>query len=477
MDKFENEVNDKIDSLSKIDETVDNFIELLKNTNRYDIMILGTVEYMKNLKNLNSSLGESYITHPIRLVTNLLNYNPKIKTDYILVALLHNIPEVTDIKIEDLSSKYNSFIANCVSLLLINRELQPNYKISSYLDNYYLNLTNHSTELKLIKLFDKIDNLPVLSNNPNDEVRKDYINEIEHYLLDFSYKQSEILGNTVKNYLDNAKKVGYSQEIRDRCNKNLKKKLALVGGSSSGIGYTIANEYLELGLDVIITSRKGEKLNKAYSDLSNKFNKSVTMIPCDFSKENEVYEFIDNVKKVGYPDIIILNTGGPKSGKFMDIDINIFNETHMLSYLSHIILLREFIPNMQKNKYGRIVNVSSTLVVEPSETMVMSSSYRACLINSLKCLSKGIAKDNITVNSILTGAVLTGRLFSLFKNLVDDSRSIDEIIEDTNKKIPSGYISKPDDYFTLVKYLTLDNSGFVTGTNIVFDGGMINKSF
>ena len=72
----------------------------------------------------------------------------------------------------------------------------------------------------------------------------------------------------------------------------------------------------------------------------------------------------------------------------MDVDINIFNETHMLSYLSHIILLREFIPNMQKNKYGRIVNISSTLVVEPSETMVMSSSYRACLINSLNVYLK-----------------------------------------------------------------------------------------
>ena len=135
---------------------------------------------------------------------------------------MHNIPEVTDITIEDLSSKYNSFIANCISLLLINRKIQPNYKISSYLDNYYLKLTNHSTELKLIKLFDKLDNVSILSNNPNDEVRKDYINEIEHYLLNFSYEQSEILGNTVKSYLDNAKKVGFSQEIKDRCNKNKK---------------------------------------------------------------------------------------------------------------------------------------------------------------------------------------------------------------------------------------------------------------
>ena len=355
MNNFENEVNDKINSLSKIDETICNFIDLLKSINRYDILILGTIEYMKNLKNLNSSLGESYITHPIRVATKLINYNSKINIDYILVALLHNIPEVTDIKIEDLENKYNNFIANCVSLLLIDRKLQPNYKISSYLDNYYLNLTNHSIELKLIKLFDKMDNLPVLSNNPNDEVREDYINEINHYLLDFSYKQSENLGNTVKNYLENAKKVGYSQEIKDKCNYNMKKKLALVGGSSSGIGYTIAYEYLKLGLDVIITSRKGDKLEKAYNVLSNKFNKSVTMIPCDFSKENEVYEFIDNVKKVGYPDIIILNTGGPKSGKFMDVDINIFNETHMLSYLSHIILLKEFIPNMQKKNMEELL--------------------------------------------------------------------------------------------------------------------------
>jgi len=251
-------------------------------------------------------------------------------------------------------------------------------------------------------------------------------------------------------------------------------KLAFVGGSSSGIGFAIAKMLLLNNYSVFITSKNKEKLELAKKKLNS--NK-VYIKDADFSDLNSVKDLIKEVKKIGDPDVIILNTGGPPPSKLLNIDEKNFNKYHNQTYLSHILIIQNFIEKMKIKKWGRIVNVSSKLVKEPNNKLVLSSSYRAALINSLKCLSKDIGEYNITVNSIYTGSVNTERFENLLKKKINKNLNFKDILLQTTNKTPCKFIASPEDYSYLVEFLISDKANYITGCNINFDGGDSNASF
>tara|TARA_B100001093_G_scaffold426682_1_gene420745 strand:+ start:1738 stop:2496 length:759 start_codon:yes stop_codon:yes gene_type:complete len=251
-------------------------------------------------------------------------------------------------------------------------------------------------------------------------------------------------------------------------------KLAFVGGSSSGIGFAIAKMLLRNNYSVFITSKNKEKLLLAKEKLNSD---KVYSKEADFSDLNSVKNLIKEVKKIGDPSIIILNTGGPPPSKLLDIDENMFNKYHNQTYLSHILIIKNFIENMKIKKWGRIVNVSSKLVKEPNNNLVLSSSYRAALINSLKCLSKDIGEYNITVNSIYTGSVNTERFENLLKKKVKENLKFEDILLQTKNKTPCKFIASSEDYSNLVEFLISDKTNYITGCGINFDGGASSASF
>lgn len=259
--------------------------------------------------------------------------------------------------------------------------------------------------------------------------------------------------------------------------------LALIGGSSSGIGFSIAEMLLKNNYSVFITSKNKDKLLKAHNKLVNigiihgNTTNKVFSKDADFSDIESVKNLINEVKMIGTPTVIILNTGGPPPSKLLDINEELFNKCHNQTYLSHIIIIQHFIEEMKEKKWGRIINVSSKLVKEPNSNLVLSSSYRAALVNSLKCLSKDIGKYNITVNTIYTGSVCTERFENLLKQKENDKLTYEDILLQTKNKTPCNFIASPDDYADLVKFLIKDDSKYITGTGINFDGGESTASF
>ena len=258
--------------------------------------------------------------------------------------------------------------------------------------------------------------------------------------------------------------------------------LALIGGSSSGIGFSIAEMLLKNNYSVFITSKNKDKLLKAHNKLVNiaithGTTNKVFSKEADFSDLESVKNLINEVKMVGPPTIIILNTGGPPPSNLLDINEELFNKCHNQTYLSHIIIIQNFIEEMKQKKWGRIINVSSKLVREPNSNLVLSSSYRAALVNSLKCLSKDIGKYNITVNTIYTGSVFTERFENLLKKKENDNCTYADLLLQTKNKTPCNFIASPDDYADLVKFLIKDESKYITGAGINFDGGESTVSF
>ncbi len=258
----------------------------------------------------------------------------------------------------------------------------------------------------------------------------------------------------------------------------MQKKLALVGGSSAGIGRAVAEGLLGRGFDVVLTARNARRLLSNRKELQERYGHSrVLAWSSDYSSEKSVKNLIATVrKKAGYPDIIVLNSGGPDYGNFDEIELRQWDDSYHQQLRASLLLLKAFLPAMRQKKWGRIINISSTIAIEPSASMILSSSYRAALINALKAISILVAKEGVTVNTVCPGAVLTERLISLYKK---QARSLGaswrSLIKESSERIPIGHIASAEEFAELALFLVDEKASYITGTVIPVDGGLVKK--
>jgi 3-oxoacyl-[acyl-carrier protein] reductase len=255
------------------------------------------------------------------------------------------------------------------------------------------------------------------------------------------------------------------------------KRTALIGGSSAGIAIAIG--LLEKGMDVIIIGR-GARLQQTQSELKSKFSSSeIYAFTTDYASEENINSLISSIEKLGVsPDILVLNTGGPKPGTFNDITLEDWNNSFQQQFKSSIMLMKALLPSMQKKQWGRIINISSTIAIEPTQGMLLSASFRAMLINALKSTSLLVAKDGITINTLCPGAVMTDRLTDLFQQQANNNgKSLDEIIKNVAATIPIQRIASPSDFAHMAVFLASEEANYITGTVIPIDGGLVKKSF
>jgi len=259
----------------------------------------------------------------------------------------------------------------------------------------------------------------------------------------------------------------------------MNKRTALIGGSSAGIGKAIATGLLEKGLNVIITGRSS-KLESTKLELQAKYpSSSVHAFATDYSSADDIQQLIASLEASGLlPDVLVLNSGGPRPGTFEDISIDDWDAAFQQQFRSSIMLMKAFLPAMKKKQWGRIINISSSIAIEPTPGMILSASYRAMLVNALKSTSLLVAKDGITINTLCPGAVMTDRLTSLFQQQADNAgKSLEEIIKNVAATIPAQRIASPEDFAHMAVFLAGEEANYVTGTVIPVDGGLVKKSF
>ena len=257
---------------------------------------------------------------------------------------------------------------------------------------------------------------------------------------------------------------------------DLSGKKALVGGSSKGIGLGIARQLAESGASVCLMARDKNKLDEIINELPKNNYKDHEYLLVDFSNFEKFKSTITNYLSTNSIDILVNNTQGPPAGNSLSKDIESYQKAFDLLFKCVVYTTSLVVPQMQKNIWGRIINVTSVSVKEPLNYLVLSNSIRSAVVAWAKSLSVDIGKDGITINSILTGYFDTERIKELNK---EKSKSLniseDEVLEKMKSLVPVNRLGKIDEYGYLVSFLSSDKAAYINGASIPIDGGLLKS--
>jgi 3-oxoacyl-[acyl-carrier protein] reductase len=253
----------------------------------------------------------------------------------------------------------------------------------------------------------------------------------------------------------------------------IKGKVALVAGASSGLGYAAAEALAAEGAKVVLASRDTARITEAAQRVTKVTGSPAHGVTLDVTDPAAGELFLAAARaKFGEPSILITNAGGPKPGPFFGLEMQDFDETVRLNFLSAVGLTRAVLPGMKKAGWGRIVHVTSTTIHEPSVGLFLSSSVRPAVAGFSKALSREVAPHGITVNVIAPGLVATDRLQELAEYRIKESgRTVEAELAAMGEQIPVGRLGRPDEFGSLVAFLCSDRAAYITGVALRLDGG------
>lgn len=256
-------------------------------------------------------------------------------------------------------------------------------------------------------------------------------------------------------------------------NRQLNGKHAIVCGSTQGIGKAVAMELAALGATITLVARNEDSLKKTIADLPTPDKQKHDYVCSDFSKPDElkhkIHSFLHDHAMI---HILVNNTGGPPGGPIAEAESEAFEKTFSQHLICNHILAQAVIPGMKKEKYGRIINIISTSVKQPLKNLGVSNTIRAAVANWAKTLSVEVAPFGITVNNVLPGATLTGRLSSIIESRSKQTgRSIEELRREMIAEIPAGRFADPEEIAHAVAFLASPAAAYINGINLPVDGG------
>jgi 3-oxoacyl-[acyl-carrier protein] reductase len=261
---------------------------------------------------------------------------------------------------------------------------------------------------------------------------------------------------------------------------NLKGRVALVNAASRGLGRGIAEALAAEGARLVISSRNQDAIEATAAEIVSKYGVEVVPVPADVSRPGPADMLVgEAMAHFGQLDILVNNSGGPPGGHFADFDDAAWQDAFELLLLNVVRMVRAAWPQLRASGHGRVVNVASTSVREPINGLILSNSLRAGVVGLAKTLADELAPDQITVNTVLPGRILTDRLRELFRARADQTGiPVDDLArQEVAKEVPLGRVGEPEDMGSLVAYLCSDAAAYITGQLIAVDGGQIRGMF
>ncbi len=253
---------------------------------------------------------------------------------------------------------------------------------------------------------------------------------------------------------------------------SLKKKLALICGSTQGIGLAIAKELALLGADCVLVARNEDSLQKALSQLDASQGQTHRYLMADFSNTEHVKSVIREFATTNTVHILINNTGGPPSGKITDAKDTDFLAALNLHLINNHNITTFLLEGMKLAGYGRVINIVSTSVKVPLPNLGVSNTTRAAVAGWAKTMANEVAKFGITVNNVLPGATATLRLSSIIENKSQKTHTDPKDVEaDMLHEIPMARFGQPEEIAAMAAFLATPAASYITGQSICVDGG------
>jgi 3-oxoacyl-[acyl-carrier protein] reductase len=257
-------------------------------------------------------------------------------------------------------------------------------------------------------------------------------------------------------------------------------KIVLVTASSRGIGFGIASAFHNAGARVAICARDVAVLKEAEATLESVDASRIVAVPGDIGDPSFLNSLTARVEEAfsGTPDILINNSGGPPAGDVEGFTDEDWMRAIDVNLLSVIRLSSLVLPGMRDKRWGRIINLTSTLAKEPAAGLVLSNVTRAGVAAYSKTLAHEVGQFGITVNTILTGGCLTERFYSLARMQAEETgESLEAAVARMEAAVPVRFISTPDQFAHTILFVASEDAGYMTGVAIPLDGGSSKSVF
>ncbi len=253
----------------------------------------------------------------------------------------------------------------------------------------------------------------------------------------------------------------------------LKDRVAIVAASSQGIGRAAAEALAREGANLALCARNEKTLNHTAEHIRGTYGVEVVAHALDVTDPAAVAGFVSTVaQKFGRIDVCVTNAGGPPAKDFLSLGIDDWRKAVELNFLSVVSFARQVIPLMQKQRWGRIITITSVSVKQPIADLILSNAVRAAVVGLVKSLSNDFGKDGITVNNVAPGYTATERLKSLAAGRAAAAGvSGDEILNRFGEATALKRVARPDEVADAIVWLASDRASYVTGQTILVDGG------
>jgi len=252
---------------------------------------------------------------------------------------------------------------------------------------------------------------------------------------------------------------------------------ALVVGASRGLGAAITRRLASEGATVLATARKPEAIASRIADLPVEVRRRVHPLRLDLSDMSILDAAVDEALAGGPIDVLVNNCGGPLPGAARDVDDDAWLDAFRSMALATFHLTRRLLPGMVERRWGRVITVGSSGIVQPIANLALSNAVRASIAGWSKTLAGEVAASGVTVNMVLPGRIDTERVAALdAARAKRESIEVDEVRRRSVAEIPVGRYGEAEEFASVVAFLAGAPSSYVTGSMVRVDGGLMRTT-